>query len=220
MFRAVLYTQWKWTRPAIVLAVLVAGYIPVAALRAMPYKSEDSYYIPALYRDITAASTYYQWLALFVAVIVAISAWQADGHRQHVYALALPVPRWRFVLLRFSAGAALLSVVAAAVGLFGGVAAAIAPLPPMLHAYPVGLGVRFWLGSLIPFGLIFALLVSNPKRVRLVVAGVATIIVVDMALSAMGLIEKPVVFGTIFDAIYSGRGPLAAFLSKWMLVDV
>lgn len=220
MFRAVLYTQWKWSRPAILLAALVAGYIPVAALRAMPYKSEDTYYIPALYRDITAASTYYQWLALFVAVIVAISAWQADGQRQHVYALSLPVPRWRFVLLRFGAGAALLSMVAAAVGLFGGVAAAIAPLPPMLHAYPVGLAVRFWLGSLIPFGLIFALLVSNPKRVRLVVAGVATIVVVDMALAAMGLIEKPVVLGTFFDAVYSGRGPLAAFLSKWMLVDV
>jgi hypothetical protein len=220
MFRAVLSTQWKWTRPAILLAVLVAGYIPVTALRAMPYKTEDSYYIPALYRGISAASTYYQWLALFVAVIVAISAWQADGHRQHVYALSLPVPRWKFVLLRFGAGATLLGVVAAAVGLFGGVAAAIAPLPPMLHAYPFGLAVRFWLGSLIPFGLIFALLVSNPRRVRLVVAGVATIIVVDMALAAMGLIDKPVVIGTFFDAIYSGQGPLAAFLSKWMLVDV
>ena len=220
MFRAVLSTQWKWTRPAILLAVLVAGYIPVAALRAMPYKTEDSYYIPALYRDIAAASTYYQWLALFVAVIVAISAWQADGHRQHVYALSLPVPRWQFVLLRFGAGAALLGVVATAVGLFGGIAAAIAPLPPMLHAYPVGLAVRFWLGTLIPFGLIFALLVSSPKRVRLVVAGVVTIIVVDWALAAMGMIEKPVVLGTIFDAMYSGRGPLSAFLSKWMLVDV
>ncbi|MHB1096444.1 MAG: hypothetical protein ACYC3F_09735 [Gemmatimonadaceae bacterium] len=220
MFRAVLYTQWKWSRPAILLAVLVAGYIPVAALRSMPYKSADTYYIPMLYQSITAASMYYQWLALFVAVIVAISAWQADGQRQHVYALSLPVPRWRFVLLRFGAGAALLGVVAAAVGLFGGVAAAIAPLPPMLHAYPIGLAVRFWLGSLIPFGLIFALLVSNPRRVRLVVAGVATIIVVDMALATIGVIEKPVVFGTIVDAIYSGRGPLAAFLSKWMLVDV
>lgn len=220
MFRAVLYTQWKWTRPAILLAVLVAGYIPVAALRAMPYKSADTYYIPALYHDITAASTYYQWLALFIAVIVAISAWQADGQRQHVYALSLPLPRWRFVLLRFAAGTALLGVVAAAVGLFGGVAAAIAPLPPMLHAYPFGLAVRFWLGSLIPFGLIFALLVSNPRRVRLVVAGVATIVVVDMALATIGVIEKPVVFGTLVDAIYSGRGPLAAFLSKWMLVDV
>jgi hypothetical protein len=220
MFRAILYTQWKWTRPAVLLAVLIAGYIPVAALRAMPYKTADTYYIPALYRDIAAASTYYQWLALFVAVIVAISAWQADGHRQHVYALSLPVPRWQFVLMRFGAGAALLGVVAAAVGLFGGVAAAIAPLPPMLHAYPFGLAVRFWLGSLIPFGLVFSLLVSNPRRVRLVVAGAATFIVVDMALAAMGLIDKPVVIGTFFDAIYADRGPLAAFLSKWMLVDV
>ena len=220
MFRAVLYTQWKWSRPAILLAVLVAGYIPVAALRAMPYKSADTYYIPSLYRSIAAASTYYQWLALFLAVIVAISAWQADGHRQHVYALSLPVPRWHFVLLRFGAGAALLGVVAAAVGLFGGVACAIAPLPPMLHAYPFGLAVRFWLGSLIPFGLIFALLVSNPKRVRIVVAGVATIIAVDMALAAMGATGKPVVIEAFLDAIYAGRGPLAAFLSKWMLVDV
>ncbi len=220
MFRAVLYTQWKWSRPAILLAVLVAGYIPLTALRGMPYKSESTYHIPSLYSGIIMASTYYQWLALFTAVIVAISTWQADGHRQHVYALSLPVPRWKFVLLRFAAGTTLLGVVAIAVGLFGAVATAIAPLPSMLHAYPFGLAVRFWLGSLIPFGLIFALLVSSPKRVRLVVAGVATVIVVDMALAAMGLIDKPVVLGTFFDAIYSGRGPLAAFLSKWMLVDV
>ncbi|MHB8838955.1 MAG: hypothetical protein ACYC7F_08395 [Gemmatimonadaceae bacterium] len=220
MFRAVFYTQWKWARPVILLAVLVAGYIPVEAMRAMPYKAAGTYHIPSLYYGIVGASSFYQLLALAVAVVVAISAWQADGQRQHVYALSLPVPRWQFVLLRFGAGAALLGIVAAAVGVFGGIATAIAPLPPMLHAYPVGLAFRFWLGSLVPFALIFALLSSNPKRVRLLVAAVATIVVVDMMLAAMGLTEKPVVVGWFFDAVYSGQGPLAAFLSKWMLVDV
>ena len=220
MFRAVLYSQWKWTRPVILLAVLVAGYIPVEALRAMPYKTSGTYHIPSLYYGLVGASTYYQWLALAVAVVVAIASWQADAHRQHVYALSLPVPRWQFVLLRFGAGATLLGVVAVAVGLFGGVAAAIAPLPPMLHAYPVGLAIRFWLGALVPFGIIFALLVSNPKRVRIVVVAFATIVAVDMALAAMGTTEKPLILGTILDAVYADRGPLAAFLSKWMLVDV
>ncbi|MBI2407412.1 MAG: hypothetical protein HYV19_03815 [Gemmatimonadetes bacterium] len=220
MFRAVLYTQWKWTRPVILLAVLVAGYIPVNALRSMSYKSAGTYYIPSLYQSITSASVNYQLLALAVAVVVAISAWQADGQRQHVYALSLPVPRWQFVLLRFAAGAALLGVVAVAVGLFGGVAAAIAPLPAMLHAYPAGLAVRFWLGTLIPFALIFALLASNPRRVKLVVAGVATIVVVDMLLAMVGTTDKPLLVGWFLDGLYAGNGPLAAFLSKWMLIDV
>jgi hypothetical protein len=106
------------------------------------------------------------------------------------------------------------------VGLFGGVAATIAPLPAMLHAYPVGLAVRFWLGTLIPFALIFALLASNPRRVKLVVAGVATIVVVDMLLAMVGTTDKPLLLSWFLDGLYSGSGPLAAFLSKWMLIDV
>lgn len=220
MFRAILYTQWKWARPVLLLAMLVAGYIPVDALRAAPYKSVDTYHIPSLYLGITSASVYYQLLALGVAVVVAISTWQADGQRRHVYALSLPVPRWRFVLLRFGAGAALLGAVAVAVGLFGALAAALAPLPPMLHAYPIGLAVRFWLGALVPFALIFALLSSDPRRVRLLVAAVVTVIVVDLLLASLGTTEKPLILGWVLDGLYSGRGPLAAFLSKWMLVDV
>jgi hypothetical protein len=220
MFRAVLYTQWKWTRAVILLAVLVAGYIPLHALRAMPYKAADTYSIPSLYQSIAGASTYYQLLALAVAVVVAISSWQADAHRQHVYALSLPVPRWRFVLLRFGAGATLLGVVAAAVGLFGGIAAAIAPLPALLHAYPFGLAVRFWLGALIPFALIFALMASDPKRVRFVVAAVATVVTVDLTLAAIGTTSQPVLLSWVLDALYDGSGPLAPFLSRWMLVDV
>ncbi|MBM3907724.1 MAG: hypothetical protein FJ363_06540 [Gemmatimonadetes bacterium] len=220
MFRAVLNTQWKWSRPIVLLAVLVAGYIPISALRAMPYKSVDTYYIPSLYQGIIGASIHYQLLALAVAVVVAIASWQADAHRQHVYALSLPLPRWRFVLLRFGAGAALLGAVAVAVGLFGGIAAAIAPLPAMLHAYPVGLAVRFWLGALVPFAMIFALLASDPKRVRIIVAAIATIVAVDLLLASVGTTDKPLVLGWILDGVYAGSGPLAAFLNRWMLVDV
>jgi len=220
MFRAVLFTQWKWARPVVLLAVLVAGYIPVEALRSVPYKSAEVYYIPSLYSSISGASLAYQLLALAVAVVIAISAWQADAQRQHVYALSLPIPRWQFVLLRFGAGAALLGIVAVAVGLFGGVAAAIAPLPAMLHAYPVGLAVRFWLGALIPFALIFALLASNPKRVRVIVIAAATLIAVDFLLAAFGVTQNPEMTRWVTEKVYSSGGPLAAFLAKWMLVDV
>ena len=220
MFRAVFYTQWKWTRPVLVLAALVAAYIPVTALRTAPYKDAATYHIPSLYNSIAGASAGYQLLALALAVVVAISTWQADINRQHVYALSLPLPRWKFVLLRFGAGAALLGIVAACVSLFGGIATALAPLPPMLHAYPIGLGVRFWLGSLIPFSIIFALLVSNPKAVRFAVAGFATLIAVDFLLAAFNVTQEAVMTRWLFDAAYSSHGPLAAFLSKWMLIDV
>ncbi len=220
MFRAILYTQWKWTRPVIVLAALVAGYIPVTALRVSPYKDASTYHIPSLYNSIAGASAGYQLLALGLAVIVAISTWQADISRQHVYALSLPLPRWKFVLLRFGAGASLLGIVAVCVSLFGGIAAALAPLPPMLHAYPIGLGVRFWLGALIPFSLIFALLSSTPKRVRVIVVAFVTLVVVDWLLSAFKLTDDPVITKWLIDALYSSHGPLTAFLSKWMLVDV
>jgi len=219
MFRAILYTQWKWARPVLVLAAVVAGWIPLQALRSAPYKTMGTYHIPSLYSSITAASTGYQFLALAVAVVIAISSWQADSTRQHVYALSLPIARWRFVLMRFGAGAALLGIVAAAVGVFGGVAAAIAPLPPMLHAYPVGLALRFWLGSLIPFGAIFALLTSNPRKVKWVVAGVVTVFAVDIMLASFGVTQAPLLKG-VFEGLYAPGGPLTAFLTRWMLIDV
>jgi len=219
MFRAILYTQWKWARPVLVLAAIIAGWIPLQALRSAPYKTMGTYHIPTLYGSITAASTGYQFLALAVAVVLAVSTWQADSTRQHVYALSLPISRWRFVLMRFGAGAVLLGGVAAAVGVFGGVAAAIAPLPPMLHAYPVGLAIRFWLGTLIPFGVIFALLTSNPRRVKWVVAGVITLFAVDLMLASFGVTQAPLL-KVVFEGLYEPGGPLTAFLSRWMLIDV
>ena len=219
MFRAILYTQWKWARPVVVLAVLVAGWIPLQALRSAPYKTMGTYHIPSLYGSIVSASLFYQYLALAVAIVIAVSAWQADSTRQHVYALALPVARWRFVLMRFGAGAVLLGGVAVAVGVFGGVAAAMAPLPPMLHAYPVGLAIRFWLGTLIPFGLIFALLTSNPRKVKWVTAAVVTFFVVDIMLASFGVTQAPLLKG-VFEGLYEPGGPLTAFLSRWMLIDV
>lgn len=220
MFRAILYTQWKWARPVLVLAAILAGWIPLQALRTLPYKEPGSYHIPTLYQSVQAAGVFYQLLALAIAVVIAISAWQADAQRQHVYALSLPLARWQFVLHRFGAGAVLLGIVAVAVGLFGGIAAALAPLPPMLHAYPVGLAVRFWLGALVPFGIIFALLSSNPHRVKIVVAIVVTIVAFDMGLAAFGVIDAPVVLGTLQSWLYGDGGPLTAFTSRWMLIDV
>ncbi len=220
MFRAILYTQWKWARPVLFLAIIAAGWIPLEALRSSPYKELGTYHVPSLYESIAAAGAAYQYVALAVAVVLAISAWQADSARQHVYALSLPIPRWRFVLLRFGAGALLLGIVAAAVGLFGGIAAALAPLPPILHAYPVGLAIRFWLGTLIPFGLIFALLCSSPRRVKIVVAAVVTVIAVDMALAGVGVTDGPQLIMWVLRPLYESGSPLTAFLSRWMLVDV
>jgi hypothetical protein len=220
MFRAILYTQWKWARPVLLVAILVTGWIPLQLLRSAPYQASNAYHIPTLYSNIQGAGTFYQLLALAVAVVLAISAWQADAHRQHVYSLSLPIPRWHFALLRFGAGACLLGIVAVAVGLFGGVAAALAPLPPMLHAYPVGLAVRFWLGALIPFGLIFALLSSNPRRVKMVVAAVVTIWAVDLLLAGFGVTQSPLLWNWVGASIYSDGGPLTAFISRWMLIDV
>ncbi|MHB1312843.1 MAG: hypothetical protein ACYC3L_12575 [Gemmatimonadaceae bacterium] len=219
MFRAILYTQWKWARPVLVLAAIIAGWIPLQALRSAPYKTMGTYHIPSLYSSILSASLLYQYLALAVAIVIAISAWQADTARQHVYALALPVARWRFVLMRFGAGAVLLGGVAAAVGVFGAVAAAMAPLPPVLHAYPLGLAIRFWLGTLIPFGAIFALLTSNPRKVKWVTAAVVTLFAVDLLLSSLGVTQASLT-RVLFEKLYETGGPLTAFLTRWMLIDV
>jgi hypothetical protein len=220
MFRAVLYAQWKWGRLVMLPAILVAGFLPLWALRSVSNTGETSYHIPSLMASALSASGFYQVVAVLTGVLLAALVWQTDTLRQHVYALSLPVPRWKFVLLRFGAGATLLGIVAACVGLFAAVATALAPLPSMLHAYPLGLAVRFWLGSLVSFSTLFPMAGGNPVRVKRVLAVIATVVVVDLSLAATGITRQPEILLAVGQFLFDPNGPLVSFFHPWMLLDV
>src|SRR4051794_11087159 len=100
MFKAILYTSWKWCRwPALVCAVLSFA-LPVYILSGI----SDS---PVLWQARDILSAVRQWapiyapLAFWVGGLLGTIPWGVDANGRHVYALSLPVPRWHYVLLRF-----------------------------------------------------------------------------------------------------------------------
>ena len=114
-FRAVLYTQWKWSRIIVVLGTVGAFAIPLLSLQGAARVDRGALQAQDLLRSVQSWGTLYPLLAATLGLLVAIAAWAADHRGRHIHALTLPLPRWRYVLLRFGAGFALLAAPIAAV---------------------------------------------------------------------------------------------------------
>src|SRR2546423_3256376 len=135
MFRAILYTQWKWCRLVILLATLAAFALPLLSVQGA--RGVVGYWeTRQLLGSIQGWGVLYPVLATTVALIVAMVAWAPDHRGRHVYALSLPLPRWHYALLRFAAGATLLAAPAVAVWLGGILATSMAVVPAGVHADP------------------------------------------------------------------------------------
>src|SRR5947208_1470585 len=109
MFRVMLYSQWKWSR-LIVLLGSVAGFaLPLVSVHGAARADSSPLQAPELLHAVQSWGVLYPVLAATLGLLVAIASWTPDHRGRHVYALVLPVPRWRYVLLRFGAGALLLA---------------------------------------------------------------------------------------------------------------
>ena len=79
--------------------------------------------------------------------------------------------------------------------------------PPVLHAYPGGLTLRFWLAGLMAYTMMFALSgLTNAWR-RSSVAGCFVLVIVTVAASCSGWAWNPI--GWVADALFGPYGPLA-----------
>src|SRR5205823_857995 len=100
--------------------------------------------------------TLYPVLAAALGLLVAIATWAPDHRGRHVHALSLPLPRWRYVLLRFGAGATLLAAPIVAVSAGALLATWSATIPAGLQGYPGALAIRFALAVLVAYAVFFA----------------------------------------------------------------
>ena len=96
MFRVILMAQWKWTRLLLLPAVVVGFALPILSVQHL----ESSNASWNVIREAAAWSVWFAALAGALGLLVATSAWLSDHRGGHVYALSLPVKRWRYVLLR------------------------------------------------------------------------------------------------------------------------
>lgn len=217
MFWAILRNQWRESRLAVYLLAGVAFAAPFLSLRGARADTDPW----AAWNLLGAAarwSAVYPVLALAAALALAVSSWWPDHRMKHVYALTLPVARSRYLSIRFLAGLALLLAVGAVLCLGGLLATEGLSLPPMLHAYPVGLASRFCLAGLSAYTLLFALSGLTRRMARLIAAACCVLVIVTVAAGLLGLGWNPV--ATVVDALIGPYSPLAVFRARWMLIDV
>lgn len=218
MFRAILYTQWKWSRLIIVLGTVAGFAIPLLSLQGAARADRGALQAQELLRSVQSWGSLYPLLATALGLLIAIAAWAADHRGRHVLALTLPLPRWRYVLLRFVAGLALLVAPIAAVLLGASLAVLFATIPPGLQGYPVALAVRFALAVLVAFAIFFAISAGTTRTAGMVLGAIAAVILVQVVAN-MANIDLDL-FAVAQLLLVQGIGPLAVFTGRWMLVDV
>jgi len=200
MFRVILYTQWKWSRLIVVLGSVAGFALPIISLQGAARPDASPLTPGDLLHTVQSWGVLYPVLAATLGLLVALATWAPDHRGRHVHALVLPLPRWRYVLLRFGAGMVLLAAPIVAVLAGALLATWTATIPVGLQGYPGALAVRFALAALVAFALIGGVLLVQ------VLAQAAR---VDLDL-----------VGTLQLVVLNWPGPLAIFTGRWMLIDV
>jgi hypothetical protein len=217
MFKAILMTQWKWSRVYLVLMVFAAFTPPLLAARDV---SSETYGfgIPALLDSIRSWGLVYPLLASGIGLLLAMTAWSADHRGRHIYALSLPLPRWNYALLRFGAGGLLLVIPVVALWVGAQIAAAITALPPSLQAYPTVLAMRFGLAAFVAYALFFAVSAGTNRTAGYVLVAIAAIIATQLLLNSLDVDVN--ILDPMVKSIMSWPGPFEVFTGRWMLFDV
>lgn len=218
MFRAMLFTQWKWSRPFLLPLTIAAFAVPVYSVRQFADLSVSRWQIATMLSTMQAWGLGYLVASWFVGLTVGSAPWSIDVKGRHVYALSLPLPRWHYLLLRYAAGALLLLIPATLLWIGALIATSSSAIPVGLHAYPTALALRFLLASFVMYSVVFATS-SVPKKIGVGLAiAIGAIILVDAAIDyATG--NSRMLTG-LFDWAIRWPGFLEVFAGRWMLIDV
>jgi hypothetical protein len=214
MWRSVLETQWRWTRGLSLLGVLLGFAIPLLSLRTAGTSDTNSGFV-AIMQGWGVA---YAITAGAVGLMTAIAAWGYDHRLRHVYALSLPIARWKYVLLRFGAGAVLLLLPILGVFVSSEIVAHSSLVPDVLHAYPVALTLRFAFALLVAYALFFAVSSATGKTAGYILGAIAVILVAQIVLSTTSVSVN--LLGRAMEVIFATPGLLAVFAGRWTLIDV
>ena len=217
MFRVILESQWRWCRLVIVLGTVSAFALPVLSLQGAT-RGEGTMAPDALLQWLQSWGILYPLLAAVLGLLVAMAAWAPDHRGRHVHALSLPLPRWRYVLLRFGAGLTVLALPIIALLTGAVLATATAVIPVGLHGYAWALGLRFALAVLVAFSVFFAISGSTARTAGIILSIAAGLIVVQIVASAANIDLD--ILGRAQWAFLNWPGPLAIFTGRWMLIDV
>jgi hypothetical protein len=229
MGRQILYMHWKAVRLGMLPLVIAAFGLPLMLIQGMarPEGLADGFWASAILSRMSASVMMFPLLAGATGVTLALTTWSWDHQGKHVHALSLPIPRWRYTMLKFGAGA-LLALIPTTALLVGGVAAAAAlELPPLLHAYPGAVTVRFLLSTLLVFGILFAFAAGSIRTtVILLTTWILLLVtgnwVVDFAASILHRPDLAAfdVTDWMLKLLTVQGGPFHILTGNWALIDV
>jgi hypothetical protein len=226
MFQPILSLQWKSTRWGVILLTPLCFGLPILFLQIAYKAAGGPFSEPAMdmLRFLQVLSPVFALLALLTGATFALGVWTWDHRTNHVYALSLPLERWRYALLKMSTGALLLAVPVFAAFAGALIASMITPLPTGLHPYPFAFGLRFLLGALIVYAVMFAFAAGTIRTtVRILIAVVLIFVFGTILTNWIGNAfhtEIPSPIGMLIDALTTWPGPFHVFGGNWMLVDV
>lgn len=218
MFRAILWTQWKWLRLYVLIGAVGLFAMPVFSVWNFSDPDVDRWRVNTLLSTMQLTSVFYALFAALAGLLIAAGSWQFDLRGKHVYALSLPVQRWHYVLLRFGAGALLLIIPAAF--LYAGAITAIASayIPLGLQAYPLVLSLRFLLASFLVYAVVFAMTALPNRLVTGVMVGFGALMLIDALFAGAGMPLH--IYETLGGLFVKELGFFDVFLARWTLIDV
>jgi hypothetical protein len=146
----------------------------------------------------------YPLLAGAAGLLLSLSAWTSDHRGRHVYALSLPVARWRYVLMRYQSGLVLLLLPMLGIWLGAILATRFIHIPPGLHPLRdlVGAALRVVGGT--AYTAFFAISSGTPRTAGIVLGIAAVLVAIQVLASAAGFdfnLLKPV-----FDRLFIWPG--------------
>ena len=218
MFRQILFTQWKWSGWIVVTGAVLGFLVPVLSVRLAGAPLTRYEEVEHLLTSVRQWGILYPVLAVVAALVMAGAAWAQDHRGGHVYALTLPLPRWRYVLHRFGAGAVLLAPIVLAVWVGGLAAASTAVVPTGLTTHPTALALRFTLALLLVYALFFAISSGTSRTAGYVLVGVGALVALQLLFEVAGM-EVPLLT-TVFGWFQEWPGPFEILTGRWMLINV
>lgn len=226
VFRPLLWSQWKVSKWAVLVLLPLCLGLPIIVMRFARQVAISEYASPAV--DMISAVEL--WLPVFpiLAAItgctLALTAWLWDHNTNHVYALSLPLARWRYALNKFASGGVLLLIPAIAIWTGAIFAVSTTTLPEGLRGYPVAFGFRFLLASLICYAVTFAFAAGTVRTtLRILFAFFVIVVFGTLTTEYIGRAMHmwiPSPFSVIVSALTSWPGPFNVLGGSWMLIDV
>ncbi len=216
MLKAMIRIQWRACWHLVIALAVAAMALPIVSVRAGWSGAQGN--LPRFLTELQLWGFFYPGLAAVTALVLGIAIWTSDRRGHHVYALLLPLPRWRYVLLRYLAGLALLLPVV--LGLWAGaiIATTGLALPPGIRVFPHAIALKFLLALLVLFGVAFAAASASSRTLGIGFRLVGLFLAVHIAV----VLLKPGtnLLWTVVSALGSSPWPLAPMAGRWMLIDV